>query len=46
MAFKARVREATRRSSGKRLSQIVEALAHSLTEWRVYFGLLVRELEQ
>ena len=49
--FKARVREATRRTSGKSLAQIVEELARYLTGWRAYFGFcqtpsVLRELEQ
>jgi RNA-directed DNA polymerase len=49
--FKARVREATRRTSGKSLAQIVEELARYLTGWRAYFGFcqtpsVLRELDQ
>ena len=36
--FKARVRELTRRTSGKTLAEIVEELARYLTGWRAYFG--------
>jgi RNA-directed DNA polymerase len=49
--FKARIREATRRTRGKSLAQIVEELARYLTGWRAYFGFcqtpsVLRELEQ
>jgi RNA-directed DNA polymerase len=49
--FKARIREATRRTSGKSLAQIVEELARYLTGWRAYFGFcqtpsVLRELDQ
>src|SRR5687768_7392514 len=37
--FKARVRELTRRTSGRALVQIVEKLAAYLIGWRGYFGL-------
>src|SRR3954454_15298351 len=36
--FKARVRELTRRTSGRALAQIVEKLAAYLIGWRGYFG--------
>ena len=36
--FKARVRELTRRTSGRALAQIVERLAAYLIGWRGYFG--------
>jgi RNA-directed DNA polymerase len=36
--FKERVRELTRRTSGRALTQIVEKLADSLIGWRGYFG--------
>jgi len=49
--FQARVRELTRRTSGKSLVQIVEELARYLTGWRAYFGFcqtlsVLRELDQ
>jgi RNA-directed DNA polymerase len=36
--FKARIREMTRRTRGKSLPQVVEALKPYLTGWRSYFG--------
>ncbi len=49
--FKARVRELTRRSGGKSLSQVAKELSRYLIGWRAYFGFcetpsVLRKLDQ